>query len=266
MLQASERRRTAKKDIQHRRKVRDDEAVTRLQAALRGRTGRVAAAKQKHEQKQCECKAISSFAAQNDNELSLGKNEHVYCDRKDLDDADGWLFAKKVDGTGDGFVPCGYLQVVGEESSYGEDFGDDTDVSKDPYEDDFSREKSEDETYGDDFAAPNDDIVDDVPVAEDDEALAARGLKRCVAVHGFSADGDTELTVAKGEALLVPIADLAEGADGWVYATTVEGGREGYLPHTYVRPVGGSLASVAEEASSENYDDDSSAEVGEVSD
>ena len=52
-------------------------------------------------------------------------------------------------------------------------------------------------------------------------------------------------SVTKGESILVPIADLAEGADGWVYATAVEGGREGYLPHTYVRPVGGSFASVA---------------------
>ena len=100
---------------------------------------------------------------------------------------------------------------------------------------------------------------------ESDEALAARGLKRCIAVHAFNADGETELSVTKGESILVPIADLAEGADGWVYATAVDGGREGYLPHTYVRPVGGSLASVAEEDPSENYDDDS-VEAGEVSD
>ena len=77
--------------------------------------------------------------------------------------------------------------------------------------------------------------------------------------------GETELSVTKGESILVPIADLAEGADGWVYATAVDGGREGYLPHTYVRPVGGSLASVAEEDPSENYDDDS-VEAEEVSD
>merc|ERR1712072_1281520 len=117
----------------------------------------------------------------------------------------------------------------GEESEdYGTDFGDDSyrdDFSQqksETYGDDFSKEKSnEDETYGDDF------VADEAPQEEPDEALAARGLKRCVAVHAFNADGETELSVTKGEALLVPIADLAEGADGWVYATAVEGGREG---------------------------------------
>ena len=273
MLQASERRRTARLDMQRRRQARDEQAVTRLQAALRGRTGRVEAKKVKDAQKpkeqpaRCECRAISSFTAQNDNEMSLNKNERVYCDRKDLDDADGWLLAKKVDGTKDGYVPCGYLQIVGEESedytgisgedSYRDDF---SQQKSEVYGDDFSKEKSnEDETYGDDF------VADEAPQEESDEALAARGLKRCVAVHAFNADGETELSVTKGEALLVPIADLAEGADGWVYATAVEGGREGYLPHTYVRPVGGSLASVAEEDPSENYDDDS-VEAEEVSD
>ena len=157
---------------------------------------------------------------------------------------------------------------MGEESEdYGTDFGDDSyrdDFSaqkSETYGDDFSKEKSaEDETYGDDF------VNDEAPKEEEsDEALAARGLKRCIAVHAFNADGETELSVTKGESILVPIADLAEGADGWVYATAVEGGREGYLPHTYVRPVGGSLASVAEEDPSENYDDDS-VEAEEVSD
>ena len=42
----------------------------------------------------------------------------------------------------------------------------------------------------------------------------------------------------------MPIADLAEGADGWVYATAVEGGPGATCPHSHVRPVGGSLASV----------------------
>ena len=73
-------------------------------------------------------------------------------------------------------------------------------------------------------------------------------------MHAFNADGEAGIEVTKGEALLVPIADLAEGADGWVYATAVDGGREGYLPHTYVRPVGGSLASVAERT--RRHDDD----------
>ena len=74
-------------------------------------------------------------------------------------------------------MPCGYLQIVGEESEdYGTDFGDDS------YRDEFSakirnptattsRDKSaEDETYGDDF-------VDEPKEEESDEALAARGLK-----------------------------------------------------------------------------------------
>ena len=75
-------------------------------------------------------------------------------------------------------MPCGYLQIVGEESSeYGTDFGDDSyrdDFSaqkSETYGDDFSKEKSnEDETYGDDF-------VDEPKEEESDEALAARGLK-----------------------------------------------------------------------------------------
>ena len=83
-------------------------------------------------------------------------------------------------------------------------------------------------------------------------------------MHAFNADGETELSVTKGESILVPIADLAEGADGWVYATAVEGGREGYLPHTYVRPVGGSLASVAEEDPSGHDDDGRGGEGNDV--
>ena len=179
--------------------------------------------------------------------MSLNKNERVYCDRKDLDDADGWLLAKKVDGTKDGYVPCGYLQIVGEESEeYGTDFGDDS------YRDDFSAQKSERFTA----TTSRRKKVMRTKRMETTSLMnrrrrnltrpAARGLKRCVAVHAFNADGETELSVTKGESILVPIADLAEGADGWVYATAVDGGREGLLAaHTYVRPVGGSLASVA---------------------
>ena len=64
---------------------------------------------------------------------------------------------------------------------------------RDLYGHQFFKEKSnEDETYGDDF-------VDEPKEEESDEALAARGLKRCAAVHAFNAGGETELSVTKGE-------------------------------------------------------------------
>jgi len=228
-LQARQRGRSARRLVAAKKPKRaapDAVAATKLQAAIRGRSARKisaggaappptdaaasspdAASPTSATSSEALCVAIGDFDGENENEMSLKVGDRVVVKREELDDPDGWLYAKHETEERDGYVPCGYLEVVGAApDEYEDDFTADKPPEEAAYVDDFEGgDDAGGADYADDFenaAAAAAPVPEDLPEDADDAALAARGLRRCTAVHDFASDGETELGLAFGEHVL----------------------------------------------------------------
>ena len=125
-----------------------------------------------------------------------------------MEKGEDWVYARRVAGHADGFVPSSFLVKTGT--------------------------KEEEALLNAEGGAASNTTVPEHGTLDLVAARLEAGEVRATSVGDFSAGGDSEMTLAFRESVLVSSDDFASGPDDWVYARRLKTKEDGFVPRSFL--------------------------------